>query len=103
MRIESPDPTYVVEEFEFQFTSDHYIELTVDPRYDTVEFTPTEIIFKFGPKNKAGRDVSGETLTVYRPHLISSATRSVVKVSSPGPEDENEWFKNLKEASKLKH
>jgi hypothetical protein len=59
MIIHSPDAEYVVTEYDFTFASNHFIQMTVDHRYDTIIFGDEEIEVNFGGEGKERSDDSG--------------------------------------------
>ena len=94
MIINSPDPTYTVTEFDFTLDSNNILQLTIDHRHDTITFGDKAIVVEFGEKEKNGRTLSAEKVTILHPHVITYAerTRTLVEKSKDEVEEWKEFL-----------
>lgn len=94
MIINSPDPTYTVTEYDFSFSSNHFIQMTVDHRTDTITFGDKQIVIEFGEKTKGSRVMPAEKVTILYNHLVTytERTKTLVEQSKEEVEDWNNFL-----------
>jgi hypothetical protein len=102
MRLEVPDNQRTVTDYDFSFSSSHFLSVTIDPKYDSIEFGEKEIKVMLGGRERNGVKAPAEELTIFKTYLISYAKKErVVNELTP---DEVEDIKILiKGGSKLIH
>lgn len=87
MRIESPDPTYVVDAYDFQLINGNHIEVMVDLRYDTYDEFEEYHYFVFGEKpNSFGGTTPAEDMKIFHAHIVS-VVHSKKLVTAPNAEE----------------
>lgn len=102
MRIESPDNQRTVTDYDFSFSSSHFLSVTIDPKYDSIEFGEHEIKAVLGGRERNGVKSPNEELTIFKTHLISFAKKERV-IAEFTPDQEESIKILLKGGSKLIH
>lgn len=102
MRIEFPDEQRTVTDYDFSFISSHFLSMTIDPKYDSIEFGEHEIKAVLGGREKNGVKSPTEELTIFKNHLISFAKKDRV-ITELTPTQKEEMKIMLKTNSKLVH
>jgi hypothetical protein len=87
--VQSPDPTYKVTEYDFQFSSSHFVQMTIDHRYDTIFFYPDEIRANFGAKKKGGREIEAEDVVILKHHLLTYSFKERELIDTSAVEDDS--------------
>lgn len=102
MRIEQSDSQRTVTDYDFSFSSSHFLSFTVDPKTDSIEFGDKEIKVVLGGRERNGVKSPKEELTIFKTHLISYAKKERV-VNELTPEQEDNLKILIKSGSNLVH
>lgn len=76
--------------------------MTIDPKYDSIEFGPTEIHAVLGGREKNGVKSPTEEVTIFKQHLISFAKKERV-MNDFTPEQAEQIKTLIKTTSKTVH
>lgn len=102
MHIEHPDVQRAVTEYDFTFSSSHFISITIDPKFDSIEFGEKEIKAVLGGRERNGVKTPPEEVVIFMHQLISYAKRERV-INDFTPEQQETIKVLLKNGSKLIH
>ena len=103
MIVNTPESTYIVEDYDFIFHSGMTLPVTVNERGgDSIQFSDTAVLIHLASTpsmNDPKVTLPARDVTIYRTHLAfyEHRSREVIELA---PEQQHEWQKTLKEISK---
>lgn len=106
MHVNPPDPTHLVQDYDFNFTTGQFLGVTIDPAFgDEVNARGEVIELHLGERpsiGKAGEKIPAERVTIFTKNLAFMTMRERT-IAVKTPEEEAEWQETLAEIAKGIH